>query len=60
MATKTRGFPYVEPLAWADAHTSVPGSWWPAWLAEQSGAMGAPPSPSEELCAAPGTNVLQR
>ena len=45
-ATRERNAPYVAPETWRELAAPGDGSWWPAWqawLAERSGAPGAPP-----------------
>ena len=62
------GARYMGPDAWLKAHDPQPGSWWQewgCWLAQHSGAKGAPPPMGAAdkgyppLCDAPGTYIHQ-
>ena len=62
------GARYMGPDSWLKGHAPQPGSWWQewtCWLAQASGAPGAPPplgAPDKgygALCDAPGTYIHQ-
>ncbi len=67
IATKAAADRYIDPDQWFARHAPQDGSWWPAWqawLAERSGARGAPPPTGNgefaPIGAAPGSYVLAR
>jgi polyhydroxyalkanoate synthase len=63
VATRAHGEPYLDPDTWAAQAPRQSGSWWPEWqrwLADHSGAPGAPPPIVDALGPAPGQYVLQR
>jgi polyhydroxyalkanoate synthase len=63
VSTRSHDEPHVDPDTWAERTPRQAGSWWPQWqrwLAQRSGAPGAPPPLAAGLGSAPGRYVLQR
>jgi polyhydroxyalkanoate synthase len=54
---------YIDPDAWQSTVTHQDGSWWPEWehwLAAHAGKRKKAPAIQHEICAAPGTYVMQK
>lgn len=62
VATHANADALIDADTWQRTVSHLDGSWWPAWeawLASRAGKSIEPPAPGPQICAAPGTYVLQ-